>query len=227
MTRSTCRERNWAKIHGPHDVDDELVDRIVVGDGRVFPSKYPDTDDAVPLIPGCPVQMTWNVWGDDGKPIILNGQFGKFLGWTLPDEGSKANITPIRTPDPRGAKKRRTTKKYRVINRLRMKGKARVDIDGTVHELGVIKVKTPTTNDRGITQLKSKKVFPLECAYYTRLHRLQGQSISGKLHIDFKGLGSFEPACVYVGLSRSRRLQNLSVSNLDSHRFAEIVTGSE
>jgi hypothetical protein len=96
-----------------------------------------------------------------------------------------------------------------------------------VDEFTVSQVKTPTTDDKGDTKLKSKKVFPIECAYYTRLHRLQGQSISGNLHIDFKGLGSFEPACIYVGLSRSRQLTKLSVSNLDSHTFDEVVCGAQ
>ncbi len=52
MTRARCRELNWKKIHGPHPefyprqdpkkeekMDDKCVDRIVVGDGRIFPAK--------------------------------------------------------------------------------------------------------------------------------------------------------------------------------------------
>lgn len=125
--------------------------------------RYPETDDAVPLVPGCPVQMKWNVWGDDGKPVILNGQFGKFLGWTIPEEGTKSKISPFKKPG--GANKHskkkgdetetqrkyrklrekaafaKRPKQYRIINRLKMKGKARVEMrDGTIHELGVIKV---------------------------------------------------------------------------------------
>ncbi len=172
--------------------------------------------------------MTWNVWGDDG-PILLNGQFGTFIGWTIPYEGKEHKIAPFRTPGAKSTgkagKNAVKAKTYRVINTRRMRGKAKVQFpNGKIHEIGLIQVKSPKTDERGDTQLRKHKVFPMECAYFTRLHRLQGQSISDRLHIDFKGVGSFEPNCIYVGLSRNRRLSDLSVSNLDSETFLELIT---
>lgn len=169
--------------------------------------------------------MTWNVWGDDGRPILLNGQFGKFLGWTIPTEGKKSKIAPFRTPGAgKGSRNAVKAKTYRVINSRKMRGKARVEFpNGKIHEIGLIQVKSPKTDDCGDTKLRKHKVFPMECAYFTRLHRLQGQSISGKLHIDFKGVGSFEPNCIYVGLSRNRQLPDLSVSNFNSETFSELI----
>lgn len=55
LTKKESRRCNWDRV-------DRAEERYVIGDSRVFPAKYPESDDAVPLCPGCPVQMTWNVW---------------------------------------------------------------------------------------------------------------------------------------------------------------------
>jgi ATP-dependent DNA helicase PIF1 len=92
-----------------------------------------------------------------------------------------------------------------------------VDVDGKEHVIEHLLVKE---NGKG----KPKKVFPLECAYYTRLHRLQGQTVEKRLHIIFDSIASFDLRAIYVGISRCRDWRRLSVENMNSHLFAQLVS---
>jgi len=92
-----------------------------------------------------------------------------------------------------------------------------VEVNGMRHAIDYISVKE---SERG----KPKKVFPLECAYYTRLHRLQGQTIEKRLHIIFDSVASFDIRTIYVGISRCRDWRKLSVENMNSHLFAHLVS---
>jgi hypothetical protein len=209
LTKNVCRERNWQRVHesdGP---------RYVVGDGRNFPNAFPK-GGAVPLVPGCRIQITHNVW-QDARPIVLNGQFGRLVGIDCNTPPSEINISVDGIEKP-----------YFLLD-VKKKWTARVvmDRDGQEKDLTVLKIKDAVVDSTGETKMSSKKVLPFECAFWTRLHRLQGQTISEKMHLDFTSAISFEPATIYVGLSRAKRLRDISISNLDSFSFQRIVENGE
>lgn len=210
LTKQVCQERNWLTVH------QSVGPRFVVADGRLFPKMLPGSS-AVPLVPGCRVQVTTNVW-ENGRPVVLNGQFGHFLGFDGPIEDVPETILTIN----------RVGQMYQILN-PRSKCVARVvlDCDGVERKIGFIETKKPKVGDDGETRWKKEKIFPFECAYWTRLHRLQGQSVEGRMHIDFQSAISFEPATIYVGLSRGKRIPDVSVSNIDSYTFERIVKHGE
>lgn len=222
LTKNVCRERNWQRVHesdGP---------RYVVGDGRNFPNTFPN-GGAVPLVPGCRIQITHNVWHEDGPrepsrrpaygggPVVLNGQFGHLVGFECKTPPAEITIAIGGVEKP-----------YFLLD-IKKKWTARVvmDCDGQEKDLSIVKIKDAVVDSTGETKMASKKILPFECAFWTRLHRLQGQTISEKMHIDFTGAISFEPACIYVGLSRAKRLRDISISNLDSFSFQRIVENGE
>lgn len=209
LTKNVCRDRNWEQVHnsdGP---------RYVVADGRNFPNILPTTA-AVPLVPGCRVQATCNVW-EHHRPKILNGQFGRLVAVEAGEAPKEITISIGKVP-----------KTYFLLDpKKKWTAKVRMDSDETEHDVAMIETKDPVVGDTGDIKWKKSKTFPFECAYWTRLHRLQGQSVDGRMHIDFSSAISFEPATIYVGLSRAKRLWDVSVSNLDSYTFEKIVQNGD
>jgi hypothetical protein len=211
LTKAKSREKNWDHI------DESKTTRYVIGDSRKLPSTYPDSSDAVPLTDDCPVQLTRNVW-EDKKLTLINGQFGIFRGMSNPTEGTEIEIK-------RDGKRKAC--KYTAIGRQKMRGHAIVQVGDTFHEIKPFKTTCPIVDKNGTIKMKSTTIFPLEPAYWTRLHRLQGQTISGRIHVDFSGISSFDPSAIYVGLSRGRRFQDQSVENLDSSVFNTLIKNAK
>lgn len=165
LLRETCFQRNWAYVEAmPHEHDRIVIANTAMVFGSTRHLKDPK-NNAIPLTPGCRIQMTCNVW-KNGRPVILNGEFATFHEWTDPSDFKIKAIEPShKTTDPRGGAAKKTTfPTWSVINQRRCKGMARVTLhtDGSTHLIGKLK-------NRG---------FPFECAQWTRLHRLQGQSTS-------------------------------------------------
>jgi ATP-dependent DNA helicase PIF1 len=141
-------------------------------------------DEGTTLHEGAPIQLTRNIYSDDGVLLFYNGQFGTFLRMTC--------------------KTARVTMKGVVYQRASpAKATALVSINGREVEL--------------------PPALPIECAYYTTIHRLQGQTIEHKLHVDLTGVSQESAiALAYVGFSRVRHFSQLT-TYLDSGAVATWV----
>jgi ATP-dependent exoDNAse (exonuclease V) alpha subunit len=143
-------------------------------------------DEGTTLHEGAPIQLTRNIYSDEGELIFYNGQFGTFHRLTC----------KTKTVTMKGRKYERASP---------AKATALVSINGRECELS------------------PGEALPIECAYYTTIHRLQGQTIGHKLHVDLTGV-SLESAIelAYVGFSRVRHFSQLT-TYLDSGATATWV----
>ena len=120
---------------------------------------------------GAPVQLTKNVYSDDGELLYYNGQFGKCKAIHGAQEMVHTDYGDYHLVQPKAA----------IVT---------VDIDG-----------------------KEIETSDVECAYYTTIHRLQGQTIVSKLHVDLEGA---PPDTVrqlaYVAFSRVKHFSQVSTS---------------
>ena len=128
---------------------------------------------------GAPVQLTKNIYDDNGTLLYYNGQFGV--------------CTCVE-----GVHKKETTD-YGTVHLMNPKTtRVSVFIDGV--ELDTCDV---------------------ECAYYTTIHRLQGQTLTCRLHVDLTGAPKETVrALAYVAFSRVKHFSQLS-TNLSSFDMDE------
>ena len=61
-----------------------------------------------------------------------------------------------------------------------------------------------------------KRDIGVEPAFCVRVHRVQGLTIKGRMHINFKGIENFDPKVIYVALSRGTNFNLVSCENLNS-----------
>lgn len=192
---------------------------------------YPTSEHTVPLALNCPVKITRNIY-DKGKhtPRFINGTMGIFRGWSDASElQTKAVRLEDEHPSTQNSQKQHSstqhssTQEYAVVSG-RWKGAARIEINGNIHLIGQIDVydaiKHPVL---GSITTKKRAVFPVECAFWTRVHRIQGQTISGRMHIDLAGIDRFDLKTVYVALSRGTTFCNVSVENFTSEALVKLI----
>lgn len=161
-----CARRTVAKAG-----NETLLSKI--SDTRYMASKsvkaYEDGNKSLLFHVGAPVQLTRNVYDDDGMLVHYNGQFGICKAVNGP---FKIVSTSYGT--------------YRLVKDATFV----VEINGVDCE-----------------------IKDCECAYYTTIHRLQGQTITQKMHIDLTGapLESVRKLA-YVAFSRVVHFRQISTS---------------
>jgi hypothetical protein len=154
---------------------------------------------AVPLYVGCPVVVAVNIRAPradgeaHGATIAHNGRRGRFAGWS--------NDLPPNPP--------------LVVNnthfqQVTVKELADLGISPLV-EFDDGEIVPLPVGGKGIT-LK----FPIKAGQFVTASSVQGQTISDRLHADFKGESVFDPQIVYTVFSRVLEHAQLSVENLNS-----------
>ena len=190
-------------------------------DAALGPSEGDVLRQAVPLLPGTPVVVSMNIYdtsGEDGETRKLkryNGERGVFVGWSkvLPvkEEGIRGSFGEKRPPlivdDVR-------FRQVTVRELARLGIAANVDFGGADEPL-VAPIKTVGASYK-------KAVFPLRAAKWVTVSSLQGQTIDGRLHVDFAGAqGVFDPQMVYMVLSRVPGRTHISIENLCGQTLVE------
>jgi hypothetical protein len=208
-TNSAVHANNWEKVISASTVSRYV---IIVGKNKkdiAEESMLKDPDLAIPLHKRCRVQFTVNIYKSSSSSeqsasslLVYNGQFGKFIGWETPPPIEKAVILcgkPF---------------KQIFLSDLISEGiKAIVEINGARIFVSPRRIQTASK--------KWVSVFPFTCAYYTTVHRLQGQTISEKVHGDFRKLGRANTNLLYVFLTRVRHFRFITVEGVNSDVYEE------
>ena len=214
-TNSGTRKHNWAGVL-KLSRENPSAKRFIFTTSPATVSDNPADlcikEDAIPLAEGSPIIVIRNVYSDDKSSrnslVACNGERGLFVRL-----GDNCVVTGT------------------------------VEVSGVEFEVVVIDKKTSivvstetaarlelVAKQEILTQQNKKKKYelPVMPAYSVTIHKMQGQTINQKIHIDATSEAAHEmirsqPQLLYVALSRPTASQAVTIAGITSHSISNLV----